>query len=204
MTDKQIIDGVDVSGCIHFNKTTLKHFNCNLYNKCIQRCKGTNCYYKKWQRKEQECERLKGKNNYSPEVLKQCPHYKDNNICTYLGYESKCEGNCNYTAFQDFIAEIDDLKDVNNKLRQQLDQLKAENETYKKMLEDEEVILALNEVRTGERHLWFNKAEKYKQTLTEIREIVGIGLVDGLQPEEYSGFLKILQAQILQKISEVE
>ena len=43
---------------------------------------------------------------------------------------------------------------------------------------------------------------KLKQTLTEIKEIVGIGLVDGLQPEEYSGFLKILQAQILQKISE--
>lgn len=83
-----------------------------------------------------ENDELKDKNNYSPEVLKQCPHYKDNNICTYLGYESKCEGNCNYTAFQDFIAEIDDLKDVNNKLQQQLDQLKAENDELKVMFKD--------------------------------------------------------------------
>lgn len=50
----------------------------------------------------------------------------------------------------------------------------------------------------------YEKNNKLKQTLTEIKEIVGIGLVDGLQPEEYSGFLKTLQAQILQKISEVE
>ena len=74
--------------------------------------------------KEQECERLKGKNNYSTEVLKQCPHYKNDKVCTYLGYESKCEGDCNYTAFQDFIAEIDDLKNVNSNLQEQLDQLK--------------------------------------------------------------------------------
>ena len=45
---------------------------------------------------------------------------------------------------------------------------------------------------------------RYRQALTEIKEIVGIGLVDGLQPEEYQKFLKILQAQILQLISEVE
>ena len=48
------------------------------------------------------------------------------------------------------------------------------------------------------------ECEKYKQAFDEIKEIAGIGLVDGLQPEEYSGFLKTLQAQILQKISECE
>ena len=41
--------------------------------------------------------------------------------------------------------------------------------------------------------------DRLKQALTEIKEIVGIGLVDGLQSEEYSSYLKILQAQILQK-----
>lgn len=56
-------------------------------------------------------------------------------------------------------------------LQQQLDQLKAENDTYKKMLEDEEVILALTEVRTGERHLWYSNAQKLEQALTEIKEI---------------------------------
>ena len=48
---------------------------------------------------------------------------------------------------------------------------KAENETYKKMLEDEDVQLALTEIRSGERHLWYNKADKLSKTLTEIKEI---------------------------------
>ena len=75
-------------------------------------------------------------------------------------------------------------------------QLKAENKNYKKMLEDEEVQLALIDIRTGERHLWFNKAEKLKQTLTEIKEIIeqGVKIHDDI----------IVSKQILQKISEVE
>ena len=77
-------------------------------------------------------------------------------------------------------------------LVQQLDQLKAENEIYKKMLEDEDVQLALTEIRSGERHLWFNKAEKYKQTLQEIKKIVSGCLMSATRQK------------ILQKISEVE
>ena len=83
--------------------------------------------------KEQECEELRSKNNYSPEVLKQCPHYKNDNVCTYLGYETKCEGDCNYTAFQDFIAEIDDLKNVNSNLQEQLEAYKMEAEEGKEI-----------------------------------------------------------------------
>ena len=82
-------------------------------------------------------------------------------------------------------------------LRGQLDQLKAENEELKKIIERLDV--PKHEVIDMDIAL---ENEKLKQTLTEIKEIVGIGLVDGLQPKEYSGFLKILQAQILQKISE--
>ena len=69
------------------------------------------------------------------------------------------------------VKEVEKLVMDNDRLINELNQLKAENETYKKMLEDEEVILALNEVRTGERHLWFNKSIKRKQTLAEIKEI---------------------------------
>jgi len=52
--DKQIIiDGVDVSRCIYYKAT-------GKYNTCGYDCELThNCYYKNWQRKEQECEELK-------------------------------------------------------------------------------------------------------------------------------------------------
>ena len=84
-------------------------------------------------------------------------------------------------------------------LRQQLDKLKAENETYKKMLDDPEVRFALIEVKTGERNLWFNKAKKLEQTLTEIKEIADKDFRHTAW-EEYAKQLK----QILQKISECE
>ena len=66
MTDKQIIlDGVDVSGCPHYQ--TIGYLSqkdkgikdyCDLF---VYSCKNANCHYKKWQRKEQECEELKEK-----------------------------------------------------------------------------------------------------------------------------------------------
>lgn len=62
MTDKIIIDGVDVSECEYINC-------CDKKTKCIilqddicadsQYCKGCNCYYKQLKRKQQECEELK-------------------------------------------------------------------------------------------------------------------------------------------------
>ena len=69
--------------------------------------------------------------------------------------------------------EVDKCKAV-VELKQQLDQLKAENETYKKMLDNSEVRVALTDIRTGDRELWRNlgmKTQKLKQTLSEIKEI---------------------------------
>ena len=80
-------------------------------------------------------------------------------------------------------------------------QLKTDEEYHKEEENTLRKIIKNKEERNIE---LYKENNKLKQTLTEIKEIVGIGLVDGLQPEEYSGFLKILQAQILQKISEVE
>ena len=91
-------------------------------------------------------------------------------------------------------------------LLQQLDQLKAENETYKKMLDDTEVKVALIDVRTGDRELWRNlgmKADKLKQTLAEIKKIAE-------NVQSFVGRIDIeddvceQMEQILQKISEVE
>lgn len=60
MTDKQIIiDGVDVSGCEYYCERYCKQVvaedGCYVFL-CAE---DENCHYKKWQRKEQECEELK-------------------------------------------------------------------------------------------------------------------------------------------------
>ena len=55
MTDKQkIIDGVDVSGCEHFNDSG--NYNCRGCRRCEDNPK---CHYKQLKAKEQECEELK-------------------------------------------------------------------------------------------------------------------------------------------------
>lgn len=65
MTDKQIIiDGVDVSGCIHYKAT-------GRYNTCGYCCEqNPNCYYKNWKHKEQVYEKLKEKYK---NLCKACP-----------------------------------------------------------------------------------------------------------------------------------
>ena len=60
MENKEIIiDGVDVSKCMYFNKWT--DHTCQLEGKGNARtlCKSLDCYFKQLKRKEQECEELK-------------------------------------------------------------------------------------------------------------------------------------------------
>lgn len=55
------------------------------------------------------------------------------------------------------------------------EELKSQIETYSKMLENPEFKIALTDVRTGEREVWRklgNKAQRYKQALDEIEDIV--------------------------------
>lgn len=62
MIDKQIIiDGVDVSGCIHYQDNMCTATKDN-YGDCSFYCKDydmNDCYYKQLVRKKQECEELK-------------------------------------------------------------------------------------------------------------------------------------------------
>ena len=61
MTDKQIIiNGVNVSGCPYFtfNKIEPNESIC-ISEQSVMCIKNKDCLYKKWQRKEQECEELK-------------------------------------------------------------------------------------------------------------------------------------------------
>ena len=61
MTDKQIIDGVDVSGCAYITYRDSENPICS---ETGQYCKGYDiCYFKQLKRKEQECEELKKKCN---------------------------------------------------------------------------------------------------------------------------------------------
>ena len=117
------------------------------------------------------------------------------------------------------VEAYEKLKQENERLKALLDVLEEDN---KKLSKENDVFYnnALQEVKEDlVKRVWNLQTEnkelahylacmteqrnKLKQTITDIKEIVGLGLVDGLQSEEYSGFLKILQAQILQKISEV-
>lgn len=138
-----------------------------------------------------------------------------NIICT-LNSAKKCSGyckdnpNCVFKQLKHKEQECDRLKHDNDyqvgALEKTIDQLKAENETYKKMFEDEDVRLALNEVRTGERHLWFNKAKKLEQTLTEIKEIAELfcNACQEFEPEKIDrNCMYCNYGKILQKISEV-
>lgn len=67
MIDKQIIDGVDVSGCKHFEYCSkectaeyyVRHgYEITEFDSCSD---NHNCYYKQLKLKEQECDELKHK-----------------------------------------------------------------------------------------------------------------------------------------------
>ena len=190
MADKQIIiDCVDVSGCKHYkNRTCIADYCLTDMPFGEAKCElNPNCYYKQLKRKEQECEELK-------KQLIKC----DDNIIVDCEYSKK-----------DLCSFIHRKKEVINGLQQQLDQLKAENDKYSLFIEklcdyaglecdnEEQAMRTLSDLASQ-----MNKArwiiDRYKQTLTEIKEIAKNGCYDdcGMPLDELS--------IILQKISEVE
>lgn len=55
------------------------------------------------------------------------------------------------------------------------EKLSSQIETYSKMLEDPKFMVALTDVRTGEREVWRklgNKAQRYEQALNDIENII--------------------------------
>ena len=127
MTDKQIIDGVDVSGCDFYDKnkkycltlkmdtTGFKNPSCfsGDFQKCIQDSKvcpntfcdnNPNCYYKQLKRKEQRIVEL---NKTIKAKEQECEELKKEN------YEITEEVSID----RDLFAEIDQLKAENDELR---------------------------------------------------------------------------------------
>jgi chromosome segregation ATPase len=76
-------------------------------------------------------------------------------------------------------------------LEQENAELKAELDTYKKIWSNPEVHVALVDVRTGERKLWYENCLKYKQTLQEIKEIAENYLIKGCEPQSIPHQMKL-------------
>lgn len=112
-----------------------------------------------------------------------CCHQGKKGTCTCPHYKNECarNPNCHYKIMERQTKKIDKFHKSHLDLQQQLTrktrecgELKAENETYKKMLDNPEVRVALIDVRTGEREVWRKlgrKAQTYKQALDEIEKI---------------------------------
>ena len=178
MTDKQMIDGIDVSKCEHYGK-------CSTYCYVVDEpCSDNpNCYYKQLKRKEQECEALQMSENEAGEI----------------------------------IAELNAYKDINEDFKTAWEELKAENEELKKIInEAKNSKLDLKSFLVGEavQNEYEQQLDQLKQTLAEIKEIAEVEIECKTYEIENDCFnetrCKALNEhidftkQILQKISEVE
>lgn len=142
-----MIDGVDVSECEYYQYDMCTATKDN-YGDCSSYCKDydmKNCYFKQLARKTRECEELK--KGYSKLTDIVSPYMDD-----FTGYNEELGGF--------------DIALCVKELMEQLDQLKAQNETYKKMLDNPEVRVALTDIRTGERDLW----QKYKPRMEQAEQ----------------------------------
>lgn len=207
MTDKQIIiDGVDVSGCKHAipTITTLK---CGI--KDWMHCDGLNCYYKEYKRKSEECEKLKKELHKNFEE-KDTLHLIIDRLLEAGGYDTN-------------TASAEDFEDVYENIRyekQQLDQLKAELEEYKKSKQAsyEEMQKRWNEVELENRklkqriveldHSYKNRQEELEEVLREIKAIAKQCTEVGVSGQSITLQYKLkgkeeLARLILNKISEV-
>lgn len=114
-TNKFYIDGVDVSGCIVFNNkwgTPL----CNPtedIREAIHCSDNPNCLYKKYKRKEQECEELKEINQ---ELLKYRKHSTTCQDCYEDGLEDGKTSNKELRKLKQTLTEIKDIAENITKL----------------------------------------------------------------------------------------
>ena len=215
MTDKQIIiDGVNVKDC---KRRIGKDNYCRYYKRpCAEN--NFNCIWKKYLRKEQECEELKEERNeyfeliaIRTEVLAKIANKLGMNTGIIENKELFCKidqlkaenekMSKGYSKLTEIVSPyMDDFTGYNEELGgfdivlcvkellQQLDQLKSENEHLSEKEEEAKHYLEESE-----------NSLKLSKTLTEIKEIAEKDFRHTAW-EEYAKQLK----QILQKINEVE
>lgn len=126
----------------------------------------------------------------------QCPCYREGKVCTYLPFKSKCEGDCNWTAYKEMEEQLDllkfdyaELEKRHNDGFEQFKKLKAENKELRK------AYARLNSLYNDN----CNFMGKLEKTLTEIK-------TDILYIREGISYFWVIDKcdEILQKISEVE
>lgn len=120
---------------------------------------------------------------------------KRNADCYYKQLKRK-EQECNElrTERKNLKWDLENNIQVKNHAMEEINQLKAENDDYIKVIEHLKTIIKD----------FTQEMVKLRQTIAEIEDICGIGIVNGLSEEQYLSELRNWQTQILNKISEVE
>ena len=99
--------------------------------------------------------------------LSVCDKFRDGYCYPGTGVSYKCDTNCQYACYV--------YKEQLQRKITECEELKAQNETYQKMLDDPKVRVALTDVKTGEREVWRRlgrKAQRYKQALDQIENFI--------------------------------
>lgn len=127
MTDKQIINGVDVSWCIHSNDNN--NDECNITGMLCKHY--SNCYYKQLKRKEQECEEYKKKLD---NIQDSCPASVD---CSYR--------QCDKDRIAELKKELSSLLAEKNALEIGRDEYKQECQLLKQALKNQNIVAIVEE-----------------------------------------------------------
>ena len=191
MTNKQMIDDVDVSECKYFCLNQMGN-NCLNHNRGFSmNCNNNNCYYKQFKRKQNELEELRQYHNKCCEEFKKekqdlIDKYNQLSINFYNGDYCNTE-HCSL------------LKSKEQECDKLYIQLKADEEYHKEEENTLRKIIKNKEERNIE---LYKENNKLKQTLTEIKEIAE-------NVQSFVGRINIeddvfeQMEQILQKISEM-
>lgn len=163
MTDKQIIiDGVDVSGCEHYEDHTLYDCNetCEINGGIVcTKCKDNpNCYYKQLKHKEQECQELM--DNYVKLDNQRVREYNEL-VDKYKSKKQECERLKNGSGF--WGRTTSRLQDKNNQLKQTLAEIKEMCSSVK----DVENVNSLYDAKQSGMYL---QARKILQKISECEE----------------------------------
>lgn len=197
MTDKQIIDGVDVSGCGELCGTKchmlMASINTSKANACEER---PNCSYKQLKRKEQECAKWKHQAELGSETTdrltkqleeKECEYDKLKLQVTSLGYASEIatletdnehlinENNRLKSELSETIGAIDNVRRAKEKLQEENKELKAENEELKEKFKK---FFDIDNQECWDIAFLNNEKERYKQALDEIEKVLINGVYD--------------------------
>lgn len=169
MTEKIIIDGVDVSEC---DNLKYDHIGCDIDQTY---CLGNDCHFKQFERITQEVKRWKHQavlGRYTVDRLtKDIERLSDENgkLKSQIKNEKQALqidiDNLNQACL-DLNQENDDLLNKLQTKEQECEELKKQHEQYKPFYELGAKCTQLNEVADG----LSNKCEQYKQALDEIKK----------------------------------